>query len=770
MATTAILKADGSSEVPALRPPGNQPDELDSKRSQWAWERFQCQDGSYRLRDRSIEENIRMLSGQQWWQYHHLLGWKDITYWMTDEEKRWRQRPVFNRILPWFILTHARMTENPFICTFLPGPDRKDSELAETLDVLYKAKWRDTGMTDVWDRCAGWMISAGAAFLETRIDLNKGEWEPWVGQADVPVHGPDGVQLVGPDGQPVTKFMPKGVPFDKEGKPLLRIKTDGVSEDFEELGEPHAERRGDIAMNVRSPLEVRGQWGPLPWHEQRIHMSRSYLTPEEVWEIYEIECEPDVRGEAASSAGFLERMMFGSGFFGAASAMLGSEFSNTGNAKDGYCCVQTTWQAPSRRIEGMDESPTKPGGRMLVSTREKVLRDGPRPFPFKYTSPLRCFEFLRLPGRPGGSTPQETMNSPQKAYNTGWKQVLENRALCANPQQVYDRQSGLRAEQVDNQPGRQYGVKMRAGVIPIQWIVPPAMGSDVWRSQDALQAELDYLGATRNTSGQITSEDASGELIKELRFNDDRYLGPTMRRAAEEMGRVQQDWMVILPFLYDRETILKYTGDDNVARTLVLMPDILKTASADVVPDLESMLPEGRGDRRARIYKMWQDGAFGDPLGPEALRKLHELSKFPHMSRTSKPGGIHWTTAEQENGELLQGGMPPTYEWYNDEVHLACIEEFMAAPEWRRLPDDVKMGFVVHWRMHQANLAKKQQAKMAQAVAEQTLMNAAGGKPDPTGKKVGPGGKPGGQPGGLPKPGQPAAKAPTSPGGISDAS
>ncbi len=729
MAMTAI--ADAIQETPALRR-DNKPDAMDDKRALWAWERFTAQDGAYRLRDRGIEENIRFLSGQHWWVYHHLLGWKDITYWMSDEEKRWRQRPVFNRILPWFILTHARMTENPFICTFAPGPDRRDAELAEMLDVLYKAKWRGLHMTDVWDRCAGWLIAAGAVFPQTRVDLNKGEWRKWIGEAEVPLIGPDDQSIIDPrTGEPATQKA-DGVPFDSDGNPLAVMRADGL----QILGEPHAEREGDIVVDVFSPLEVRGQWGPLPWQEQRIHMSRSYLTPEDVYERWGIECEPDVRGEAASSAGFLERVLFGSGFYGAASSSIGSEFGVTGNAKDGYCAVQTTWMAPSKRIEGMEEAPDKPGGRMLVSTREKILADGPRPIAYPHTSPIRCFEFLRVPGRAGGTTPEEMMKSPQRAFNTGWKQILENRALSSSPQQVYDLGSGLKADQVDNRPGRQYGVRMRTGITPIQWIVPPPMGADVWRTQEALVAEMQFLGSTHGTQPAEFSDDASGELVRELRFNDDRFLGPTMRRASEEMGRMMHDWMVIWPTLYTMETILSYTGADNVARALTLMPDLLKAGVADAVPDLESMLPEGRGERRARTYKMWQDGAFGDPNSPEALRKLHELSNFPHMSRTSKPGGVHWTTAEQENGELLQGGQPPSYEWYDDEIHLAAIGDFMSTPEWRRLSEEIKIGFVLHRQEHQISLAKKKEAAfLAQLEEEKMIAEAtAEGQPSANGK------------------------------------
>jgi len=256
----AVDTTDSTKRLPPALRLENQPDDEDEKRARWAWEQFEAQDPGYRLRDREIEHNVRMLAGQQWWQYHHLLGWQDVAYWMTDEEKRWRQRPVFNRILPWFILTHARMTENPFICTFLPGPDRRDSELAEVLDILYKSVWRDAAMTETWARCAAWMIVAGAGFLGSRVDLNRGEWRPWVGQAALPLIGPDDQPVVDPNtGQPVV-VPTDGVPFDKDGTPLAILRHDGL----QVTGKPHVERTGGIVVDVFSPLEVRGQWGPLP--------------------------------------------------------------------------------------------------------------------------------------------------------------------------------------------------------------------------------------------------------------------------------------------------------------------------------------------------------------------------------------------------------------------------------------------------------------------------------------------------------------------------
>lgn len=713
---------------PAMRESPADEDSGDQKRYEWAGDKWNIQDAVYRLRDRDIEENIRIIAGQQWWVYHHLLGWQDISYWMSDEEKRWRQRPVFNRILPWYILTHARMTENQFSCGFLPGVDQHDAEVAEMYDALYKTKWRDAGMTDVWNRCASWMIAAGTGFIQTRVDLNKGDFNEWVGQHDLQLLGPDGRPARGRDGQIITRRV-GGVPFDENGKPLAELRSDGLRI----TGKPHRERRGDIVVEVMSPLEVRGQWGPIPWHEQRTHMTRSYLTPEQVWETWGVDVKPDITDLPSGSAGFLERLLFGTGFYGAASSPVHPNVtgSNTATEPDGYASVQSTWMAPSAKIEGMEETEESPGGRLLVTTKNKVLYDGPRPFKCKWTSPIRCYEFIRIPGRPWGSTPLEMMKSPQKSYNQGWKQILENRSLSANPQQVYDTDSGLRADQVDNMPGRLYGVRRKKGVPPIEWITPPAMGADVWRSQDAIAKELAYLGSQSGTEyGAAQTQRLSAKALQEMRFNDDRFVGPTMVRCAEENGRMIEDWRVIFPVIYSQDTLLRYVGEDRAARAIMLLPDVMKSADVTVLPDLESMKPEGRGERRTRVYQQWKDGFFGDPHSPEARRLAQEAGRFPGMSLAVEPGGVHRATARQENAMMLQGQLPVVQEWQDHEVHLDTHETFMATREWERLPDEVKVIFIQHrWQTMVGMVEKRKQAAMMAQAAQLAPTPGAPGAP-----------------------------------------
>lgn len=712
-----------------------QPDRRDSERLAQNRRRWADLDDLYRLQNRQVEENVRMLAGQQWSVWHPVLNeWLDISHWMSTEERRWRQRPVFNLLLGWFILTHARATENPPIVTFVPGPDRIDAELAEVLDTAMKSLWWEAGMVDVHDRMMSWLIAAGRAHILSRIDRDGGELRPWVGADEVPVVDAYDQPILGPDGQPARQYL-EGVPFDKAGRPLAQVRALGGGA-FEPviLGEPHAEREGTIRADVLSPLQVRGSWGPTPWHLKRHHYVRAYLTPEEVYEHFGVEVAPDIQGGTAD-AEELERVLFGTGFYGAADQR--PESQATGLSADGYCEVTMCWEKPGRDTQ--PEPGTHGGGRWLVTTRKQVVRDGPRPVEYPYTSPLASFEFVRLPGRGNGTTPQEMMNPVQRATNDLIARIKEHVNLSTNPKGVIDSASGLKPGQVTNAPGENYVVARRPGVPAFEFVAPPALGGDVYQLLDILKGFFGEMGQLEGTQGELPHPSASGELVKELRFNSDRFLGPTLRRSVEEYGRMYETWRAMLPIVWDQAKVLSYAGDDNIARTVTVYPQLFEHGKVNVRPDVESMLPEGRGEREARVWTMYREGLLGIPGSPEAVARFYELAHMPHLSRAAKPGGMDRTTAEQENGKLALGGDPaaiPVFEWYDDAVHLMVHESFMKSPEFLKLAPEVQAAFVFHRQAHMLNMQRK---LMQQAVQQAGLNMIA--NPQPPGGPGGPGGE-----------------------------
>lgn len=699
-------------ERPRLREDTWTEDQADPQRVEYARGLWHSQDNLYLKRDRMIEENIRMLAGQQWAVYSKLLGrFVDISHWFTDRERQWRQRPVFNMLMRWFMLTHARLTENPPVITFQPSTgDRSDAQLAEVMDTVFKILWNDTNMLEVIDRIAAWVCPGGSAYWKTLVDPNIGDIIEWTQpQATLSMQREDGSEV---------RRMIEGAPLDEEGNVQAQLVGDG--EEWEPTGKAFREYEGGLLVDVYSPIQVRGQWSNLvPWHQKRLHMCRTFMTPEEVWDRYQVEVKPDADAADQDRANAFRRVALGAGFFGAIENLEEGLASFDREGATNYVDVIEVWEAPSNfpgMQRGVDEY-EEPGGRLLTVTRDKVLRDGPRPAPYRYTSPIRHLPFVNLPGRPQGTSPQETLNPQQRTLNRRWAQILEHANLSTNPIGIVDKSQGLKKGDITDEPGQLIYAQRKSNTStpPLEYVSPPPLGEDSWRTLQTVRNEFTDAGNLEGSEGRPPTRDASGELVKELRFNEDRYIAATARRFSLALGRMVEDWMVTLPYIWSRQKTLAWAGEDTVLRTVIVTPDLFEKGTVNVSPDIESMLPEGRGERQQRVYLMWKEGAFGPPDSPEAIRRLQELGRFPHLNRAHRPGGTHLIMAEKENGDLAQGVAAtdiPIFEWQNHEVHLSAHEEFMAGPDYQKLPPDVQYQFYVHWQMTRAALVKAHQNRL----------------------------------------------------------
>lgn len=705
------------SQIPPLRASTFAGDAHDPERAQYNEHLWTQTDELYRPAERQIEENVRMLLGQHYTQWSALRGrYVDLRDTMTDDERRWRHMPVLNRLVLWFVLMHARMNENPPVLSWQPGPDRVDQLLAEVCDPLFKFTWRDTQMLEVIDRLTAWMIPAGRAYTKSRIDLMKGDPIESKGPALLELLRGDGSQILGPDGRAIKRYV-ADAPYgraggDEEGafEPAVQAFARDDQEDVDPEGDDDYELReregiqppprqyeGGITVDVLTPLEVRGSWGQhVPWHLKPMHIQKSLLTPLEAYEALGVMLEPDVTGaEAEGTAAFI-RLLHGAGLFGAAD----SRRLDPGTPQE-FCTIYESWHAPGR-LKGTERTRESAGGRLLITAGcGTVIRDGVRPAPFKYTSPIRCFDFVNLPGRGQGTSVQEFLNGPVRARNRLFGQKMAHATLASNPPRVLDRAAGLEEGQIPNVPGTDILVDRTKSKTPVEYVSVPALGSDVDEAASQLRQEFDQMGMVSGTEATAPTEDASGELVKELRFNSDRPIASTMKRMVIELGRQAEDWLALATVVYDKEKIIAIVGEDSVARTITVYPELFKDGSVNVEPEIESMLPEGRGERQERAWKFYTAGVWGDPKSPQAREMFMDQARFPHMNQMTQPGGPDRATANQNLGKLLQG-MPAAeiklFPWYDFTIFQWVTERYMKSPEYLKLNEQTQREFFTYWQ------------------------------------------------------------------------
>lgn len=683
-----------------IRPEPSAPDPLDGRRTDLVIQRWRAQDDVRLPFERTIEEHIRMLAGQHYWIWSEEAGrFVDITQYMTDTEKKWREMPRANLLLFWFQLTLARLTEQPPILAFQPATlDRMDAALAQVMDPIFKTLWFQTGMPENHLAVMGWVIAGMEGYLKSRVDYTAGD------PVALPPELTDAIQ--------------------QAESPEQVAQIEALAQRFQ------GQHKGQLTVDVLSPLECRGQWGPQPWHKKSWHIQKMYLTPDEVWERWHVQVEPDMYGDLlGGTAGYIQRVLMGAGYYGATDSRdQGQQVKLTrGPQRDGYVTVYEQWEAPGPETPVTDASA---GGRLTITTATKCLYDAARPYKLKYTSPIRKFGFVLAPGRPGYSSPMESLVPLQRQYNKCWQQVLQHRAFTTNPALVYDLQAGLDANSLEMEPGKRIGIIMRPGVSePMYYLAPPPLSADVWRTIDQIEKLMFTLGNIPGSTGDTPTQTASGELVEQLRFNSDRFVGPTAQQGVIEYGRMAEDWAAMLPTMWTTAEEITYAGADNVARVLEVQPEMWD-GSVHVRPNVESMLPQGRGQREAKVIQYYQLGAFGMPGSPEAVKALMEQANFPHSDRMYMVGGNSRSLAEQNMGLLMQGtpaGMILLLPQYDYAILKAVTAEHMRTPEFARNPPQVIQQFLAYYarlEVEQMRLALTSSAEQSQFQATQLAMNA----------------------------------------------
>lgn len=699
--------------MPYLRAQDDTPDAQDQQRIAYFQGLIRSQDQALLARDREIEGNLRMLAGQQWDRWHPALErYVDVGAWLRRDGTRGQKRiqATVNRLLRWYLVTHARLTENPPIVTFVPGPDKQDAELAEVMDVLFKNQWRAANMVSALDALYAWMIPAGTAYLASRLDLSKGPMRELTASANVPMIGPDGQPVLDPYGQPQTMpadNVPLGENYQPVAHMVMRPSLDGGLEPdrLELFGVPSQVREGQIAVDVLSPFACRGQWGDTLWHQKSWHSKSWFGTPEEVYERFGVEPQAGAASNEAAALGtnnaIFEMALFGQGWYGAASGDWTSANKHVDLiAKGQLIRVDEVWVAPNPLIPGMAETRESGGGRHIAFTANQVLIDRPREVAYPYTSPIHRFDFVRLPGRPSGTSVQVALNPLQRAHNKAVSQLAEHANLVTNPIALVENRSGIDPAQWTNTPGKAMSYSGQAGVEPVKFLNPPPLGQAVYDLMNFTQSGIDEIGSTRGTDAAAQSQNESGEVRRERRYDGDRYVGPTQRRAAEEIGRMVETWMPLLKLIYTEPRVVREAGEDQIARTVTVYPELFEDGDVDVVPDLQSMLPETREERRARLDWMLQNQLLGDT--PQDQRRNYlELVNFPNMSRAVRVGSVDAVTAGQENGALLRGESVPVLPWYDHGVHITEHLRFMKDRRFLKLDQPTQQAFMAHVQAHE---------------------------------------------------------------------
>lgn len=687
----------------ALRKDPAAEDPLDQERLTYYMRKWDAQTNAYLGYARTVEEHIRMLAGRQWDLWSDMYGrFIDVVQFMEPKERRAAMRPVMDYLGYWYALTLSKALENRGVISFQPATaDRIDAMLAEVMEPVWKTLWDQMEMDQRRARMVGWCLIAGEGYYHTRVDFMAGQRRELIRPA---------VLRLEREGMDPIERVADAVPYDGKGNPLAQLREDPETGDFgyDVTGDPYEDLEGVPKVDVLCPLQVRAQWGShIPWRDRRWIAHETFLTPEQVYEITGTECDPDHYVSDESGPGQLERMLFGTGYFGASlgelPSLAGGEDEDA-RSQEGFVRVVTFWEKPLAKLT--PETPESAGGRfiMLAPGASKVLWDSERPFRTECAGPIRRVGFLDIVGRPHYSTMLEKMVPLQKRLNRIEKHIAQHTNLVTDPILLVHDAAGIDDDEWVATPGTVITHGYNGSGRPAEWLAPPPLSADVYKEKADITEQLFVIGSMAGNQSASPTADASGELVEQLRVNADRPLTPLTQNMVMGEADVAMDVLAVLPTIWDDEKLIAYAGDDNVVRTLTVLPEMFE-GRINVRPNLESAAAESKDSRRQRIAQVFQLGGFGDitdPMQrPAAVKQFLQVMNFPELTRASRPGGVDRVMAEHNLGRLVRGDAAadiPLLEVYDFAVHIAVIEDYMKAPEFIENTDEATAAQIVLFR------------------------------------------------------------------------
>lgn len=743
--------------IPLRADPGKE-DPLDHERIAHYMRKWNAQDAAYLGYARTVEGHIRMLAGQQWDVWSDIMGrYVDVLQFMSEQERKHAMRPCMDYLTYWFALTLSKVVENRGVISFTPATsDRRDAMLAEVMDPIWKTLWETMEMDQRRLRMASWGLVAGEGYYHTRVDFQRGDKRALIRPAVLRLERP---------GMEAIERLVGAAPFDRDGNVLAKLLEDPERPGeygYDVTGDPYEDLAGEPKIDVHCPLQVRAQWGQhIPWRDKRWIALETFLSPEQVHEQTGVDCPPDHYTGEDHGPGALERMLFGSGYFGAngelslASSASGGAGDEEAREAEGFVRVITFYEKPIAGVTDGEETPTgaTAGGRMILIApgADKVLWDSERPFKTECAGPVRRVGFLDIPGRPHGTTLLERGVPLQKRLNRIEKHISQHTNLVTDPILLVHDAAGIDPDEFVAAPGTVIIHGYNGPGRPAEWLAPPPLSADVYREKAEIREQLFVILSMAGNQSEAPTADASGELVEQLRVNADRPLTPLTQSMIMAEADVAKDVLAVLPTVWDEEKLIAYAGEDNVVRTITVLPDMLEGV-INVRPNLESAAAEAKDKRRARIIQLYELGAFGNPADPlqqpKAVKMLLQLINFPELNRASRPGGVDRVMAEHNLGRIIRGDQAaeiPLLEVYDFLVHLEVFDTFMKAPEYVEQIDEATAAQFTMFRelmiaaLEAQQLAAIQRAMplaQAQAAAQGAAasIQAATGPQDPNAK------------------------------------
>jgi hypothetical protein len=351
-----------------------------------------------------------------------------------------------------------------------------------------------------------------------------------------------------------------------DGNPLAQLVPDPDPDDpgeygYDVTGEPYEDLEGMPQVDALCPLRCARSGASTSRGATSVDRARVVPHAEQV----ERALRRHVRARSLSSRrragpGYLERMLFGTGYFGAARRSRVAASTTTDARARGLRPRLTMWEKPipATRRRRRTRSRRRPLARRRAGVEEGALGFA-RPFATECAGPIRRVASstsrpaVRLDAaREDGAAAEAAQ--PDRGADRRAHQPLHDPVLLVHEL------AGIDDDEWVARPGDGDHARLQRPGPAGEWLAPPPLSADVWKHKADVREQLFVIGSMHGQSVAAPTANASGELVEQLRFNADRPLAPLTRSLAIAMADVAEDVLAILPTIWTEEKIIAYAG------------------------------------------------------------------------------------------------------------------------------------------------------------------------------------------------------------------
>jgi len=293
----------------------------------------------------------------------------------------------------------------------------------------------------------------------------------------------------------------------------------------------------------------------------------------------------------------------------------------------------------------------------------------------------------------------------QKEYNRTRSQIIESKNKMSKPQLAAPRGS-VDPNKITSEPG--LIVFYTPGFNPPTPIPLLPIPDYVIQELDRCQRDMDDISSQHEiTKGHAPPGVTAATAISYLQEQDDSKLADAVSSIEEGTEKIGKHVLSHVQQFWDLPRTIRVTGSDGGYEAYILSAADIR-GNTDLNIQAGSAMPRSRAAKQAFIMQLGQMGW----IPPDRALRYLDMAETGRLYEEMQ---LDARQAQRENLKMLNGEQVLPNTWDEHIVHIMEHNNERKKQKFESAPDNIKIAFEQHVRLHQMQIQVMQQQQAAQA-------------------------------------------------------